>query len=191
MRDPKATHSIVDQIAASAPRIDGLIAAAGILDEAPALEYTSTRFQRTTDINVLGVFLAAQACAKHMLRDGKGGSILLIASMSASIVNRGLAMAPYNASKAAVVQLGRSLAAEWGRGRVRVNSLSPGYITTVMVERLFEKEPERRAEWEGQNMLGRLSTPEEFRGAAVFFMSEASSFMTGSEMVVDGGHSVW
>lgn len=126
-----------------------------------------------------------------MLRDGKGGSILLIASMSASIVNRGLTMAPYNASKAAVVQLGRSLAAEWGKGGVRVNSLSPGYITTAMVERLFEKEPERRAEWEGQNMLGRLSSPEEFRGAAVFFMSEASSFMTGSEMVVDGGHSVW
>lgn len=100
-------------------------------------------------------------------------------------------MAAYNASKAAVVQLGRSLAAEWGKEGVRVNSLSPGYITTSMVEGLFERFPERRTEWSEQNMLGRLSTPEEYRGAVVFLMSQASSFMTGSELVIDGGHSAW
>ena len=87
--------------------------------------------------------------------------------------------------------MGRSLAAEWGKEGVRVNSLSPGYITTSMVEGLFEKFPERKREWSEQNMLGRLSTPEEYRGAVVFLMSGASSFMTGSELVIDGGHSAW
>jgi NAD(P)-dependent dehydrogenase (short-subunit alcohol dehydrogenase family) len=76
-----------------------------------------------------------------------------------------------------VVQLGRNLASEWGEHRIRVNTLSPGYIVTAMVEKLFEQFPERRTEWPKQNMLQRLSAPEEYRGAAVFLISDASSFM--------------
>jgi NAD(P)-dependent dehydrogenase (short-subunit alcohol dehydrogenase family) len=97
----------------------------------------------------------------------------------------------YNASKAAVLQLGRNLAAEWGSYGIRVNTISPGYIVTAMVEALFEKYPERRREWPKHNMLGRLSAPEEYRGAAVFLLSDASSFMTGSDLRIDGGHCAW
>lgn len=97
----------------------------------------------------------------------------------------------YNASKAAVIQLGRNLAAEWGPHRIRVNTLSPGYILTSMVENLFVQFPERRDEWPKQNMLGRLSMPSEYRGAAVFLLSDASSFMTGSDLRIDGGHCAW
>lgn len=97
----------------------------------------------------------------------------------------------YNASKAAVLQLTRNLAMEWGPYNIRVNSLSPGYILTTMVTDLFEKYPERADEWPRQNMLGRLSRPEEYRGAAVFLLSEASAFMTGSDLRVDGGHAAW
>lgn len=101
-------------------------------------------------------------------------------------------MAAYNASKAAVIQLGRNLAAEWGiNNGIRVNTLSPGYITTKMVEDLFERFPERRNQWSQQNMLGRLSSPDEYRGAAVFLMSNASSFMTGADLIIDGGHHSW
>jgi NAD(P)-dependent dehydrogenase (short-subunit alcohol dehydrogenase family) len=97
----------------------------------------------------------------------------------------------YNASKAAVVQLSRNLAAEWGEYGIRVNTISPGYIVTAMVEALFKKHPERRIEWATHNMLGRLSSPEEYRGAAVFLLSDASSFMTGSDLRIDGGHCAW
>jgi NAD(P)-dependent dehydrogenase (short-subunit alcohol dehydrogenase family) len=74
---------------------------------------------------------------------------------------------------------------------IRVNSLSPGYIVTQMVTELFERYPERETDWPSQNMLGRLSTPEQYRGAAVFLLSDASSFMTGADLRMDGGHSAW
>ena len=90
---------------------------------------------------------------------------------------QGLICPAYNASKAGVIQLARNLASEWGEHNIRVNTLSPGYIVTAMVEELFRQFPERREEWPKQNMLGRLSGPREYRGAGVFLLSDASSFM--------------
>jgi NAD(P)-dependent dehydrogenase (short-subunit alcohol dehydrogenase family) len=104
---------------------------------------------------------------------------------------KGLICPAYNASKAGVIQLGRNLASEWGVYGIRVNTISPGYIVTAMVEDLFVKFPERREDWPTQNMLGRLSKPQEYRGAAVFLLSDASSFMTGSDLRMDGGHAAW
>lgn len=106
-------------------------------------------------------------------------------------ISQGLICPAYNASKAAVIQLGRNLAAEWGQYNIRVNTISPGYIVTQMVEKLFVEYPERRDQWPKENMLGRLSRPEEYRGAAVFLLSDASSFMTGSDLRIDGGHAAW
>ncbi|KAL8946867.1 MAG: hypothetical protein Q9183_007851, partial [Haloplaca sp. 2 TL-2023] len=103
----------------------------------------------------------------------------------------GLICPVYNASKAGVLQLARNLASEWGQYGIRVNTLSPGYIETAMVKELFIKYPERREDWPKQNMLGKLSKPEDFRGAAVFLMSPASSFMTGADLRIDGGHTAW
>lgn len=80
---------------------------------------------------------------------------------------------------------------EEGKGGIRVNSLCPGHIVTRMVEETLEECPGSREVWEGENMLGRLARPEEFRGAALFLLSEASSFMTGGSLVVDGGHTAW
>jgi NAD(P)-dependent dehydrogenase (short-subunit alcohol dehydrogenase family) len=172
-----------------------------------ASEYS--RKTKPADSAFTGVFMTAQAVAKEMIRWGNGGSIAMIASMSGSVANRvscppsqssnfvhwhhpqGLICPAYNASKAAVLQLGRNLASEWGSYGIRVNTISPGYIATAMVEALFEKYPERRRDWPTQNMLGKLSVPEEYRGAAVFCISDASSFMTGSDLKIDGGHTAW
>ena len=143
------------------------------------------------EINITGVFMTSQAVAKQMIRFKNGGSIVMIASMSGSVANKGLICPAYNASKAGVIQLGRNLASEWGEYNIRVNTISPGYIVTAMVEKLFESFPERRTDWATQNMLGRLSKPNEYRGAAVFLVSDASSFMTGADLRVDGGHSAW
>ena len=89
------------------------------------------------------------------------------------------------------MQLAKNLASEWGQFGIRVNTISPGYIITAMVEELFKKFPERRADWPTQNMLGRISKPEEYRGVAVFLMSDASSYMTAADLKIDAGHSSW
>ncbi|GIJ82205.1 hypothetical protein Asppvi_000711 [Aspergillus pseudoviridinutans] len=191
VRDTELLTSTVEQIANVEGRMDGLIAAAGIQQETPALEYTAKDANTMFEVNVTGVFMTAQAVAKQMIRFGNGGSIALIASMSGTVANRGLICPAYNASKAAVIQLGRNLAMEWGQYGIRVNTISPGYIVTKMVEDLFIQFPERREEWPKHNMLGRLSTPNEYRGAAVFLLSDASSFMTGSDLRIDGGHCAW
>ncbi|KAI1184062.1 hypothetical protein F5B17DRAFT_413494 [Nemania serpens] len=184
-------NSVAEEIAKKHGRIDGLIAAAGIQQETPALDYTAADADRMLGVNVTGVLITAQAVARQMIRLGSTGSLVLIASMSGTIANRGLICPVYNASKAAVIQLGRNLAMEWGSHGIRVNTISPGYIVTEMVQRLFVEFPEREAEWPKHNMLGTLSRPEDYRGAAVFLLSDASRFMTGADLRIDGGHAAW
>lgn len=121
----------------------------------------------------------------------------MVASMSGTIANKGFDAPVYNSSKAAVVQLARNLAMEWGRkrpdgsGGIRVNTLSPGHILTPMVEENFRRGEANRAEWEDNNMLGRISTPEEYKAVALFMLSKASSYMTGHDMKIDGGTTAW
>ncbi|KAH8682431.1 short chain dehydrogenase [Xylariales sp. PMI_506] len=184
-------NKITETIAERHGRLDGLIAAAGIQQETPALDYTAEDADRMLGVNVTGVLMTAQAVAKQMIKLKQPGSLVLIASMSGTIANRGLICPVYNASKAAVIQLGRNLAAEWGQHGIRVNTISPGYIVTEMVEKLFETFPERKEEWPKQNMLNKLSMPEDYRGAAVFLLSDASRFMTGADLRIDGGHAAW
>ncbi|KAK8103948.1 short-chain dehydrogenase [Apiospora kogelbergensis] len=184
-------NRVTQEIADEHGRLDGLIAAAGIQQETPALEYTAEDADRMLGINVTGVLMTAQAVARQMVRLKQEGSLVFIASMSGTVANRGLICPVYNASKAGVIQLGRNLASEWGQHGIRVNTISPGYIVTEMVKKLFEKFPEREIEWPKQNMLGKLSRPEDYRGAAVFLLSDASRFMTGADLRIDGGHAAW
>ncbi|KAF7551333.1 hypothetical protein G7Z17_g5093 [Cylindrodendrum hubeiense] len=191
VRNSAELNKIFEDVADQTGRLDGLIAAAGINQETPALEYTAEDADRMMSINFTGCFMTAQAAARQMVRLKRPGSICMIASMSGSIANKGMIAPVYNPSKAAVVQLGRSLASEWGQYGIRVNTLSPGYILTQMLQNLFDVYPERKTKWAEENMLGRISSPQEFRGAAVFLLSDASSFMTGSDLRIDGGHAAW
>ena len=214
VRDEDLLQDVVAKIGDEHGRMDGLIAAAGIQQETPALEYTAKDANLMFEINITGTFMTCKAVAKQMIKAKNGGSIAMIASMSGSVANRvstfptqsssfhllgactnvctqNLICPAYNASKAGVIQLARNLASEWGQYGIRVNTISPGYIVTAMTEELFKLYPERRTDWPNQNMLGKLSRPEDFRGAAVFLMSEASAYMTGADMRIDGGHSAW
>ncbi|RAL14968.1 putative short chain dehydrogenase/oxidoreductase [Aspergillus homomorphus CBS 101889] len=191
VRDAAQVNSVFATIASQDKRLDGLIAAAGINHLQSALEHTQAALDEVLSINYTGVFNSATAAARQMFAYQQRGSILLVASMSGLIANKGMTSPVYNSSKAAVIQLARSLAMEWGRHGIRVNSLCPGHILTPMVEQVFQQNPAARAIWEAENMLGRLATPEEFRGAALFALSDASSFMTGSTLVIDGGHTAW
>ncbi|PWY89029.1 oxidoreductase [Aspergillus heteromorphus CBS 117.55] len=191
VRDESSVNSLFAHIASQHQRLDGLIAAAGVNHLQSALSHTQTALNEVMQINYNGVFNSATAAARQMFQYQQKGSILLIASMSGLIANKGMTSPVYNSSKAAVIQLSRSLAMEWGRHGIRVNSLCPGHIITPMVEQVFEQNPAARAVWEAENMLGRLAVPEEFRGAALFALSDASSFMTGSTLLIDGGHTAW
>lgn len=160
-----------------------------------ALEYPPEKISEMMNINFGGVYLSAVACARQMVKHKSAGSIVLIGSMSGLIANKGFPASVYNSSKGAVIQLGRSLAMEWGKiidGKaIRVNVLCPGNIMTPMVRKNFDDDPELRALWEQNNMMGRISESSEYRGAALFMLSDASSFMTGSHLVIDGGYTAW
>jgi NAD(P)-dependent dehydrogenase (short-subunit alcohol dehydrogenase family) len=144
---------------------------------------------RVIDVNLNGVFRSCRAVGKYML-ERKSGSIVNVASMSGSIVNRPLPQAAYNASKAAVIHLTRSLAAEWASRGVRVNSVSPGYISTDMTSAVFSK-PEWARVFLDMIPMARIGTPSEIAQAAWFLVSDASSFTTGTDLIVDGGYTVW
>lgn len=190
-------EAVVGRIAADNSGLSGLIAAAGVQQITPATEYTRKDISKMLDINYTGVFMSATAVAKQMMKYNCEGSIVLVGSMSGFIANKGLISPVYNSSKAAVVQLARSLAMEWGRlnenggETIRVNSLCPGHIITPMVEKNFTEVPGLKETWEKENMMGRLASPEEFKGPAIFLLSNASSFMTGSSLIIDAGHTAW
>ena len=161
---------------------------AGIANAAPAEEMPYDQWRKVHAINVDGVFLSCQAQARVML-PRKKGSIVNIASMSGSIVNRGLLQAHYNSSKAAVIHMSKSLAMEWSTSGVRVNTISPGYTATPM--NLRPEVAEQVKIFERDTPLGRMATVDEMVGPAVFLVSRAASFCTGVDLIVDGGFVCW
>ncbi|EED17666.1 oxidoreductase, short chain dehydrogenase/reductase family [Talaromyces stipitatus ATCC 10500] len=165
-----------------------MVACAGIQQKVPALDYNSQDFERILRVNVTGAFITAKWTARKLVEKRRPGSIVLIASMSGNIANRGLTCSAYNSSKSAVQQMCRSLAQEWGQYGIRINTLSPGYIRTDMTNQLLAAEPEVEKIWMAGALLGRLATPDEFKAPAIFLLSEGSSFMTGADLRVDGGH---
>lgn len=161
---------------------------AGIANATAAEDMELAQWQRVLDINLTGVFLSCQAEARAML-PRKRGSIVNIASMSGSIVNRGLLQAHYNASKAGVMHLTKSLAMEWSDRGIRVNSISPGYTATPMNTR--PEVAEQVKQFEADTPLGRMASVDELVGPAVFLSSAAASFCTGVDLLVDGGFVCW
>ncbi|KAI1470288.1 NAD(P)-binding protein [Daldinia caldariorum] len=187
----------IAEIADDNGRLDGVVAAAGIQQLTPAVEYSAADAAKMLAVNFTGVLMTATAAARQMMRYRCRGSICLVASMSGLVANKGLLSSVYNSSKAALIQLARSLSMEWspvrpdGSGGIRVNCLSPGHVLTPMVLKNFEEVPSLRNTWEGESMMGRLAETTEFKGAALFLLSNASSYMTGSNLVIDGGHTSW
>ncbi|RBY79897.1 short chain dehydrogenase [Geodermatophilus sp. TF02-6] len=161
---------------------------AGINNGAPAEEMPLEQWRRLIDVNLTGVFVSCQLEGRAMLQAG-GGSIVNIGSISALIANRGLTQAHYNASKAGVVHLTSSLALEWARRGIRVNTVSPGYTKTPMATHPDVWEHVKA--YADDIPLGRWAEADEMVGPVTFLLSEASSYCTGSNLMVDGGAICW
>jgi NAD(P)-dependent dehydrogenase (short-subunit alcohol dehydrogenase family) len=185
--DPSEVEQAVREILDRLGRVDVLVNNAGSCIHRPALEVTADEWRSVMDVNVDGVWNCSQAFGRQMVAQ-RSGVIVNIGSISAQIVNRPQWQPGYNASKAAVHQLTKSLAAEWAPYGVRVNALAPGYIKTEMAP---VDEPQFRQHWIEDAPMRRYAMPAELGPSVVYLASDASSFMTGSVLVVDGGYTVF
>jgi NAD(P)-dependent dehydrogenase (short-subunit alcohol dehydrogenase family) len=179
----RAVAEIMDRLG----RVDVLVNNAGTCIHRPALEVTPEEWRSVMDVNLDGLWYCSQAFGRQMVTQ-RSGVLVNIGSISAQIVNRPQWQPGYNASKAAVHQLTKSLAAEWAPYGVRVNALAPGYIKTEMAP---VDEPQFRQHWIEDAPMRRYAMPAELGPSVVFLASDASSFMTGSVLVVDGGYTLF
>lgn len=165
--------------------IDFAINNAGIANTYPAEEISSKDFKKVVDINLNGVFLTAQAAAHQMIKEGKAGSIVNTASMSAHIINTPQTIANYCASKGGVLLLTKALAVEWAKYNIRVNCVSPGYMATELVAEMKNM----HEGWISKIPAGRLGVPEDLVGAYLYLLSDAARYTTGTDLIVDGGYT--
>ncbi len=175
---------MVEKVVSELGGLEAAFCNAGICINEPADEMTFEHWKKVIDINLTGVFLTATAAGKYMLNHG-GGSIINTASMSGHIVNVPQPQCAYNASKAGVIMLTKSLAVEWAKKGVRVNCISPGYIGTELINNAPHLVP-LIEQWNAMAPMGRLGKPEELQSVCVYLAGDTSSFTTGSDIVVDG-----
>jgi len=188
--DSKQVDAAAARVIDEKGRIDILVCNAGIArSETAAEDVTDEHWLDVIDVNLNGLFWCCRAFGRHMLAAGRG-SIVNIGSMSGVIVNKPQPHAHYNASKAAVHHLTKSLAAEWGARGVRVNAVAPTYINTPMTALAKTNKPMFDA-WIGGTPMARMGEPDEIAAVVMFLASDAASLMTGSVVLADGGYSCW
>jgi len=164
--------------------VDSIVTCAGVEKHGPGHEFAEEDFDRIIDVNLKGTWLSARSAVRAMIKAGHGGTVVMIGSINSVVGNPGASA--YCASKGGVLMLGRTLALDWAQFGVRVNIVGPGVVDTPMSARSLSI-PERRAKMMEKTPLGRPAPPEEIATVIAFLTSEASSFMTGAYVPVDGG----
>lgn len=182
--NPQDAQALTDYVVSRFGSLDIAFCNAGICINAAAEEMTYEQWAKVININLTGVFLTAQAAGRQMLKQGHG-SIINTASMSAHIVNVPQPQCAYNASKAGVIQLTKSMAVEWADKGVRINSISPGYIGTDLTLNSPSLVPLIK-QWNDMAPMHRLGMPEELQAICVYLACDASPFTTGGDFRVDG-----
>jgi NAD(P)-dependent dehydrogenase (short-subunit alcohol dehydrogenase family) len=183
---PGASAALVDAVVGRHGRLDVVVANAGITNVIPALRETPAQFADVVNVDLVAPFEIAQAAARHMREAKRGGSIVFVASAAGFSSTPLLPQAAYVAAKTGLVGLARELALQWARYNVRVNALCPGMFPSEMTVQLVESDA-LRLPFEAAVPLGRIGREHELDGALAFLASDASSYMTGQSIVVDGG----
>ena len=187
--DRSSVGAMVEQTLSTFGKVDFIMNNAGIVHWENAETVSEADWRQVIDVNLNGVFFCCQAVAGPMIEQ-RSGSIVNIASMSGDIVNYPQSQASYNVSKAGVIHLTKSLASEWAQHNVRVNAISPGYMRTDMTgERLDD--PRYGGKWIEATPMKRAGLPDELAGMAIYLASDASSYATGSNFIIDGGFTIW
>lgn len=187
--DQDATFAAFDAVGRHLGVPQVLVTAAGIEINGDSVNVSASDWRKVIDVNLTGTFFAAQTFGDGLLKAGLPGSAIFIASMSGSIVNVPQWAASYNASKAAVAHLGKSLAVEWAKQDIRVNSISPGYVLTDLTQKIIDQQPSLREDWEARIPQGRMAMPEDISGLVSFLASDASRYLTAQEIIIDGGYT--
>jgi NAD(P)-dependent dehydrogenase (short-subunit alcohol dehydrogenase family) len=183
--DELAVDKAIQAVLERSGKIDVVFNNAGICIHKGALEASVEEWRQVIDVNLTGEYIVARAAARVMIEKGIRGSIINMASMSGTIVNLPQWQASYNASKAGVIHMTKSLAIEWADKGIRVNSLSPGYIATPMAT---DTPKEMRDAWDRLIPLHRMGKAEELVAAVIYLARDASTYTTGSDLIVDGGY---
>ncbi|OJJ83041.1 putative D-arabinitol dehydrogenase ArbD [Aspergillus glaucus CBS 516.65] len=188
--NPDSVSASLQEIIDQHGRIDSLVTSAGFTENFDAISYPYDRMQKLWGVVVDGTYLFSIGVAKHLMERNASGSIVMIGSMSSSIVNIPQPQAPYNAAKAAVRHLASSFGVEWAGSNIRVNCISPGYMLTALTRKILDENPDLREKWTSLIPLGKMGDPEDLMGAVIFLLSDASRYMTGAEIRVDGGYTL-
>ncbi|KAI0454655.1 hypothetical protein F5B21DRAFT_229883 [Xylaria acuta] len=187
--DENAIGAAVEETAKVMGSVDGMVCFAGVVGCVETLEMPISQWRKILDINTTGCMICAQAVARQMVRQRTGGFITFVASISAHRVNFPQPQAAYNVSKAALLTLKSCLAAEWARYGIRTNTISPGYMDTILNE--GDGIAKHREIWAARNPSGRMGSPSELTGAVVLLASASGTYINGADLVVDGGAIVF
>lgn len=188
--DPTNVESTLSDIVDKHGRIDHLVTSAGFTENFDAISYPYERMKKLWGVNVDGTYLFATGVAKHLMeRKATSGSMVFIGSMSGAIVNVPQPQAPYNAAKAAVRHLAASCAVEWAHANIRVNCISPGYMLTALTRKILDENAELNKTWTSLIPMGKMGRPEDLMGPVTFLLSDASLYVTGADLRVDGGYT--
>jgi NAD(P)-dependent dehydrogenase (short-subunit alcohol dehydrogenase family) len=183
--DPRQVESMAGDVVDSMGRLDIAVNNAGILLEHTAVDCPDDLWRRVMAVNLDGVFWCCRAAGRRLIRQGQGGRIINVASMSGRVADWPLRHCSYSTSKAGVVMLSRYLAVEWAEHGITVNSISPGNTLTAMIE----GQSDLHATWNEETPLGRMARPEEIASAAVYLASDAAAYVSGHDLLIDGAYT--
>lgn len=186
----ESVEAVIAEIIKEHGKIDNLVTSAGFTENFEAINYPIDRVRKLWSVNVDGTYLFATGVARHLMERKAKGAMVFIGSMSGAIVNVPQPQAPYNAAKAAVRHLASSLAVEWAHAGIRVNCISPGYMLTALTKKILDDNPDLKKQWTSLIPQGKMGDPEDLMGAVTFLSSDASGYVTGADLRVDGGYTL-